>query len=54
MIVQSRKHDSNLSVVVRGKAKTSHRLIVPMMDLLQHCNLTNTELGAEVARNGGN
>ena len=51
-LVQLRVDDPDLSVIVRGDAKTKYREIVRVMDALQQANIVKVDLATEVAPAG--
>jgi biopolymer transport protein ExbD len=47
-LVQLRTDDPDLSVIVRGDARTKYSSIVGVMDMLQQANVVKVELATEV------
>ena len=46
-LVQLRTDDPDLSVIIRGDAKTKYDRIVNVMDMLQQANVVRVELATE-------
>ena len=52
-MVALRLEDPDLSVVIRGSAKTKYRNIVGVMDMLQQANVGKVNLATEPFPDGG-
>ena len=48
-LTELRKNDADLTVTVRGDAKSKYRQVVAVMDALQQCNVTKVNLATDPA-----
>ncbi len=48
-LTELRRNDADLTVTVRGDAKSKYRQVVAVMDALQQCNVTKVNLATDPA-----